>query len=329
MLNTILVPLDGSPASEQALPVALVIARLIGATVDLAHVHQVLPYLGLAPAYDDTLDIEEAHRMREPIVALAQRSTEEHGVPVTATLLFGPAASTLEQYVSAHGVRLIVMTTHGRGGLSRALMGNVADRLVRQSATPVLLVRPVDGAVPATAGWPPHRVLVPLDGSRLAEEVLAPLTQFIGPAGTELVLLRVMEPMPSLEPFPDIAGLVDGAATQERLDDADAESVDEAQNYLDGFAGRLPTDHSRVRTHVVVHSSPARAILEYATAIDAGLVALATHGRSGLARAFAGSVADKVMREATVSVLVVRPAPDPDEGPGGMDEVPRGGGPES
>ncbi len=329
MVNTILVPLDGSPASEQALPVAIVIARLIGGTVDLAHVHQVLPYLGHAPAYDNTLDIDEAHRMREPIVALAQRSTEEHGVPVTATLLLGPTSSALEEYVAARGVRLIALTSHGRGGLSRALMGNVADRLVRHSATPVLLVRPLDGADPATAGWPPHRVLVPLDGSRLAEEVLAPLTQFTGSGGTELVLLRVIQPTPSLDPFPDIAGLVDGAETQEIQDDADAESVEEAQNYLDGFAGPLPTNHWRVRTHVVVHTSPARAILEYATAIDADLVALATHGRSGLARAFVGSVADKVMREATVSVLVVRPASEHEEERGESDEVLRGDGPES
>jgi nucleotide-binding universal stress UspA family protein len=314
MRDAVLVPLDGLTDSEQVLSVALAIAQAIGATVDLTHVHQVLPYFGEAPAYDNALDIEEAHRMREPIIALAQQSAREHGVPVTATLLLGSVARTLEEYTSERAVRLIVMASHGRGGLSRALLGSVADRLIRRSATPVLLVRPVDGNGAPQVKWPPARVLVPLDGSGLSGEVLAPLTQLIGLAGKELFLLRIVEPVPSLEPFPDIAGIVDGDATRETRDADNAQAAEEGQRYLDKFAARLLDDGVRARTHVAIHASAADAILEYANESGVDLIALATHGRSGLTRAFVGSVADEVMRRATVSVLIVGPDRDPAEG---------------
>lgn len=312
MRDTVLVPLDGLTDSEQVLSVALAIAQAIGATVDLAHVHQVLPYFGQAPGYDNALDIEEAHRMREPIIALAKQCAREHGVPVTATLLLGSVARTLEEYISER-VRLIVMASHGRGGLSRALLGSVADRLIRRSATPVLLVRPVDGSGSPRVMWPPARVLVPLDGSGLSEEVLAPLIQLIGLAEKELFLLRIMEPVPSLEPFPDIADIADRDA-QETQDADNAQASEEGQRYLDEFAARLLDDGVRARTHVAIHASAANAILEYANESGADLIALATHGRSGLTRAFVGSVADEVMRRATVSVLIVGPGRDPEEG---------------
>ncbi|MEO5815780.1 MAG: universal stress protein, partial [Gemmatimonadaceae bacterium] len=195
---------------------------------------------------------------------------------------------------------------HGRGGLSRAWLGSVADRLIRARPSPVLLVRP-DSDRPQQAKWPPARVLVPLDSTPLSEEVFPPLAELVGPGGTEFVLLRVVEPFPPLEPFPDVAIMVDRAATQAALDAANAEHFKAAGDYLEGTAARLRQNGMRVRTHVAAHSSAARAVLEYANETGVDLIALATHGRAALARAFMGSVADKVMRGATVPVLIVPP----------------------
>ena len=310
MENVILVPLDGSPASESAVAVAIAIAHTVGGTVELAHVHGIPRFLSGTAPQDPALDLDEAEHMREPIAALAQRATEEHGVRVTARLLLGPAASMLARHAAERTVRLIVMTTHGRGGLSRAWLGSVADRLVRQGTAPVLLVRP--GGGPTAPDWPPARVLVPLDGSPLAEEVLAPLAGLIDASdGVDLVLLYVVEPLPPLDPFPDVAVLVDRAGTSGAQDTANAHSAEAAQAYLDGVAARLLRQSIRAQTHVALRESPARAILEYADESQADLIALATHGRGGLERVLLGSVADKVIRGTTASVLVVRPTPSP------------------
>jgi nucleotide-binding universal stress UspA family protein len=306
MTNSILVPLDDSPTSEAALPLAMAIAHATRASVELVHVHELAPLAGMAPAFDTALDIDEAQHMRERIEALAERLTLAHGVPVSTTLLIGPVVPTIEQHAVDRQTGLIVMTTHGRGGLSRAWLGSVADQLIRARTAPVLLVRP-DSDRPQKVKWPPARVLVPLDSTPLSEEVLAPLAELIRPDRTEFVLLRVVEPFPPLEPFPDVAVMFDRTGTQSAVDAATAEQVKAAEYGLEGIAERLRRSGMRVRVHVAVHSSAARAVLEYANETGVDLVALATHGRGAIARAFMGSVADEVMRGASMPVLIVPP----------------------
>jgi len=322
MPNVILVPLDGSPASEQAVPLALAVARTSGSAVELVHVHEIPRPPGGAPSYDTTLDAAEAEFMRAPIADLAQRAASEHGQTVTARLLVGPAASTLERYAAERAARLIVMSTHGRGGLSRAWLGSVADRLVRHSTAPVLLVHPTESDAPTEPTWPPARVLVPLDGSTLAEEVLPPLSALIGPsAATMLLLLCVAGPVPPLDSFPDVAVLADEPGTSGAPAVTVAQSAEQAREYLGGIADRLSQRGLRVDTHVAIHPSAARAILEYAVERRVDLIALATHGRGGIARMLMGSVADKVIRGARGWVFATRPAhvsaasPDPEDSP--------------
>lgn len=314
MEKVILVPLDGTSAAEQVLPVALGIAHAVDATVELAHVHAIPQYLSGAPPLETSLDREEAEHMRKPIAALAQRVAREHGIVVTARLLVGPVAATLERYTAERPVWLTVMATHGRGGLSRAWLGSVADRLVRGSPAPVLLVRRGDGSAMATPQSPLASALVPLDGSDLAESVLGTVSALLGQsAGGEIVLLHVIVPPPPLAPFSDTGLLVDqpDTSTSDAWTAASARSIEAAHVYLDGIAARLLEQGVRARTEIATHRSPARAILAYADQSGADLIALATHGRGGIARAFMGSVADKVIRGATMSVLVVRPAQSP------------------
>lgn len=306
MTNAILVPLDGSSTSEEAVPLALAVGSALGASVELVHVHELAPLFGTATAVDTALDVDDARRMREPIAALAERLTRAHDIPVSGTLLIGPVVPTIEQHAVDRGVRLVVMTTHGRGGLARAWLGSVADRVIRARIGPVLLVRP-DADQPQERKWPPARVLVPLDSTALSEDVLPPLTALLAGKGTELVLLTIVEPLPPLEPFPDVAVWVDRSGTQAGQDAANGASANAAADNLERIAQRLRQSGMQVRTQVVVHRSAARAVLEYADESGADLIALATHAREALARAFMGSVADKVMRGANVPVLVVPP----------------------
>jgi nucleotide-binding universal stress UspA family protein len=304
MTNSILVPLDGSPTSEAAVPLALAVGSALGASVELVHVHELAPLFGNAPAPDTALDVDDARGMREPIAALAERLTRAHDVPVSGTVLIGPVVAAIEQHAVESGVRLVVMTTHGRGGLARAWLGSVADRVIRARIAPVLLVRP-DADKPQQRTWPPARVLVPLDSTALSEGVLPPLMALLAASGTELVLFTVVEPLPPLEPFPDVAVWVDRSGTEAGQDAANDANTRRSTDNLERTAQRLRQSGTQVRTQVVVHSSVARAVLEYAEETGVDLIALATHARDPVARAFMGSVADKVMRGASVPVLVV------------------------
>lgn len=155
-----------------------------------------------------------------------------------------------------------------------------------------------------------RKILVPLDGSPLAEEILKPAGELGRQLGAELLLLRVIEPA-VLDRFPladDASGLW-GQALLKSLDEQDTAVRQEAEAYLEGLARRLRLEGSTVQSRVVCRESPSAAILEQVRAETADLIALATHGRRGIARLFLGSVAEQVLREAPVPVLLLRPVP--------------------
>src|SRR6266487_2246759 len=179
MYRSILAPLDGSPLSERALPLALDIARRTGAFLHLVHVHLPLAapmYTADFPLADTGLDERACESERAYLNALAGRLRAETDIPVGAAFLDGAITDSVADLIAAHArehrADLIVMTTHGRGGLARVWLGSVADELVRRLPMPVLLQRP-DQRAPVTAvAQPPRRILIPLDGSANAEAVL-------------------------------------------------------------------------------------------------------------------------------------------------------------
>ena len=301
MPSSLLVPLDGSAHSERALPVALALARRSAAQVELVHVHEPPMVPGPAPRYDTRFDTEVRASMRAELEATAERLRQGADVPVRTTFLDGPIVPTLEAHAASHRPELIVMTTHGRGGLSRVWLGSVADSLVRHSGVPVLLVRG-EGEPPTDVAAPVFRhVLVPLDGSPLAQAVLEQAGRFGVSGATTYTLLTVVPPhFVTARPYPGMS------APPVDLDDLGPRR-DAAQSYLDQVADELRRSGATVATRVVVHPQAAVGILETAVAERADLVALATRGRGAVPRLVLGSVADKVVRGAETSVLVLRP----------------------
>jgi nucleotide-binding universal stress UspA family protein len=213
------------------------------------------------------------------------------------------------------------MTTHGRGGFVRAWLGSVADALVRRGGVPVLLVRPEPAAArdaaeateaadftgvadPAgldLATAPPlDHVLVPLDGSALAEQILEPALALGRSGELRVTLLRVAPAPPSALPVEQTFVTPDEAAAMRR-------AREEAEAYLAGVAERLRAAGHAVEAVVVADHDPARAILRAARERGAQVVALSTNGRGGLARLRLGSVADKLVRGGTCPTLVLRP----------------------
>lgn len=301
MFRTVVVPLDGSPFAEQALPNALGIVRRAGATLDLVHVHVL--YALPDPAcgrYSFVPKLDNEHRRQEQLYleGTAKWLSAVSPVPWTAAVVSGLDTDGILQRVQDDKADLIVMTTHGRGPLGRFFLGGVADELIRKAAVPVLLVRPRD-PVPGIMPEPLlEHVLVPLDGSSLAERVLGSALEFLRLWEGRCTLLRVIEASP--------------AATLERpnrLRPLEQEQ-EAARAYLEKIAGRLREEGMGVQTRIVVAPHAAPAILEQAQTQRCDFIALATHGRGGLRRMLLGSVADKVIRGASTPVLVYRPAND-------------------
>jgi nucleotide-binding universal stress UspA family protein len=302
--RSILVPLDGSPLAEQAVPLASRIAERAGSKLRLVLVHQPpAPPLDVVTAGLFT-SLELATRKSERGYLRALQSTLRaagtrlsSAVTLTGTTGPGPA---LGQYIQEMGIDLVVMATHGRGGIRRAWLGSVADHLIRNVTVPVLLVRPGENeAVPERAPGA-GQILVPMDGSPLAEEALDPAAALARVFDAELTLVQMVRPVmlatSSAFPYPS-------SYDQELTEMCRAQ----AQDYLDDVAEQLRSRGLRANSAARVAWHAADAILDLARPERVALVVLATHGRSGVRRLVLGSVADKVVRGADVPVLVYRP----------------------
>lgn len=299
MYRTLLVPLDGSPFGEQALPLAAEIARRARAALHLVHVHTVaLPiYVEGLAVVDPELHSRAREHERSYLEQIARRLTEELDQPITIAVLNGPVAPALIRYAETHHIDLAIMTTHGRGGLARAWLGSTADSLIHHSALPLLLLRP--SAEPATPRLPTlERMLIPLDGSPLAEQILTPALALGTLLGARYTLAQVIEPFEFHGLTPGIdREAVERAVMQERLSAASA--------YLQRVAETLRAEGHTVAIETLEAHRPAVALIEALDNHD--LIALATHGSGGLTRLLLGSVADKIVRGAERPILLYRP----------------------
>jgi nucleotide-binding universal stress UspA family protein len=302
MYRSILVPLDGSSFSEHALPVAYTIARASGATVHLAQVHvpSVKQYLASAPSIDAGLDAENRKRERAYLEAIPARMGAEADLKLVPVVLDGPVAQALAAYVSTNEIDLVIMTTHGRGGFTRLWVGSVAYTLAHHITVPLLLIRPAETAPDLAERRTLHHFLVPLDGSPLAEQVLEPTLELGKLMQADCTLLHVVEPLQLIGYSP--------TATAINLEANVTDSLRrDAEQYLGTVAQRLQADSVPVHTKVVIDGQPAAGIVRAAGESGGDMIAMATHGRGGLAGMLIGSVTDKVVRSAEMPVLVYRP----------------------
>jgi nucleotide-binding universal stress UspA family protein len=304
MYRLLMVPLDGGSFGEYALPYALGIARRSGATVQLVHVCAPSP-----PAATDDQRAIGAETPQQPrhehaatyLRALATSLAERWDVGITTALLEGPVADTLYAHALASRADLVVMATHGHGPLPRIGFGSVADTLVHQLPIPTLLVRPHEQVLDLLESVHEHvfqHVLIPLDGSALAEAIVKHAVGLGTLMNAEYTLLQAIDPLIGEHTVPPYGVGISRAAFEEVRA--------EAQGYLERVAGQLRARSVQVQTQLVV-AEPAAAILEYAREHAVDLIAIATHGRGGLGRVLLGSVADAVLRGAGAPILLYRP----------------------
>jgi len=301
MAKAIMVPLDGSTFAEHAIPAALGVAEASEAQLHLVQVHE-LPFVPTSPElmvpYDAGQDERLRAREREYLLGIANRLADQRGLTVRTELVDGQPPVALATYAQDSGIDLVVMTTHGRSGLSRAWLGSVADGVVRRSGVPVLLLRPHAEEAELEEAVRPSHILIPLDGSALSRGVVDAAVELGTLSRARYTLLRVVLAVPLIRRSLDTD-----------IDPYHEENLQEARADLERAAASLRERGLDVEIAAVSGSIPAMAILEFAQERGVDLIAMATHGRGGWSRIALGSVADKVLRGANVPVLVVRPGP--------------------
>lgn len=280
MSLTILVPLDGSPLAERALPYAAHLAARGDGRVVLAHVR--------SPSVAAAVEPFDPASLLGPLHATGVAATAQ-----TFDAMPGEVAETLHAATSEAGATLVVMSTHGRGGLRRSLFGSVADQVIRRAVGPVLLIPP-----DCKADWEersPSLILVPLDGSHRAEEALGPAIELARTFNAELLLVRVLSPMLHTR-------YRDGKMT---FSCADFVEVEDAWNYLSVHADAVRATGCRASIWVLV-GAPATAIAEATRTEHVDVIVMTTHGRHGVGRLLLGSTADGILHRTGIPVLLVK-----------------------
>jgi nucleotide-binding universal stress UspA family protein len=213
----------------------------------------------------------------------------ERGVNAVPVLGRGVPAEEIVTFARKEEVDLIAMATAGKTGLERVFSGSIAEEVIRHAEVPVLVIRPG-----ATEGdW--SRILVALDGSERAEEILSDVARIARDENALVDLVRVAQPVVAASGMGEAPLVLPG---------------DDPLPYLRGVAGRLEAEGVRARA-VGLEGRAAAGILEHAKISRAGLLCLTTHGRSGVARFFLGSVAEEILRHAPCPVLLRRMAGAP------------------
>ena len=311
-LQRLLVPLDGSRLAESALPAAISLAQHLRSRLVLLHVmERSAPTTVHGERHLTAVAEAEAY-----LAAVASRCPP--GLPVDRHVHpneEGDVARSIIDHAADLGAGLIILSTHGRGGARRVLFGSVAQQVLRGGTRPVLLNRPPDAGTPGEAGagqagaWELARVLVPLDGSPSSEDALPMAVALAGAYGAEVHLLRIV---PTLQTIPgeraSTARLVP-TATQVSLEIEE----EEAGRALEAIASMIRAQGVQARP-AVGRGEPAQGVLDGALRLNADLVIMATHGRTGLDAVLSGSVASRIAAKFPRPLLLVRSARSDDGG---------------
>jgi nucleotide-binding universal stress UspA family protein len=300
MYTRLLIPLDGSKTAEAVLPYGRILARTLKIPVELLGVIDI-----------GVLATQVSHgsaRYFETIIADSIRSSEEylkriaetfpsHGVKCSVEK--GKAEEVIIEKAGSDAT-LTAMATHGRSGINRLLLGSVAEKVLRGSPHPLLLIRANEEAK-SEGEAPLKSVIVPLDGSELAENVFPSVLELAKALKLEVLLLRAYQ-----IPINTYAGMEDYYPVN--YEEISVALRDEAQSYLEKKIGELKRNGIEKVSFATPEGSGADEIVALGRRTADNLIAMCTHGRSGVKRWVLGSVTEKVVRLSGDPVLIVRGA---------------------
>lgn len=308
MFRNILVPLDGSARAEPAVGLAQSLAQSGDGRITLVQVVN-----NFDPLMTNPYEIDIAGDSGEKIVAswvakaseyltrVAEGVNSSGASGVGTKVLRGNAAEAICALAS-DGYDLVVMSTHGRTGLARTLLGSVAMAVVRDSQLPVMLINDHQQADHTKGDYRFRTILVPLDGTELSEQALPPAVKFAKANHAKLVLLKVLAVQDETEVY--IVHEVGGEEAEDydyMLGNTDLDDY----RYLEEVSARyIPAEIAY--TSIACAGQPAQDIVTTLDSHHCDLVVMATHARAGLHRIIAGSVAEQVVSKANVPVMLLR-----------------------
>lgn len=302
MYEKILVPLDGSQLAEVALPYAEELAGKLGSEITLLHVN-------VFPAYPDPhMSQLYLERVVETTKKGAQKWAKKpagRATVVKSVMLTGNPAEQIVEYADKEGIGLIVIATHGQSGIKRWAMGSVADRVVRAATKPVALIRAKGARADVRETGVLNKALVPLDGSKEGEAVIPYIEELASRLNVKVILLQVLA---TGYQTPNVQGYYDYVVFSERQMESSKTYI---RDYLNKVGAPLKqkgiTVDIEVRTTIDIKSvNAAEEIINFADKTQVDMVAMSTHGRSGVGRWVLGSVADRVLHEGNTPLLLVR-----------------------
>jgi nucleotide-binding universal stress UspA family protein len=298
--DTLLVPLDGSPAAEAVLPAAIVLAKRLGAEVALLHV--------LERNAPDRVHGEQHLTGEADAASYLQRIAEQftvEGIPVTLHVHLVPVGDiplSIASHAAESGASLILLSAHGAGSPRSWLTGAVAQGVIRHAAPPVLLLR---SNAKRSVPFAPQEVVVALDTERQGEVALPHAMRL---ARSLEIPLRLLVVVPTAETIPG-----DSSAAARLLPGGAAAALDleatASEDSLAELVRRIATTAGDVRLVTdVARGDPAQVIIAR-TQARPSILALATHGRVGFDAIWSGSIGSRVIARGSGPFLLVHPEP--------------------
>ena len=295
MYEKILIPLDGSELAEVALPYAEDLAAKLDSELILIHLSESKddPYMHMYKVYMDKMLEITKERIKQHA-----HLTKDNSIKVSFAMCIGNPAEEILNYAENKDVGLIIMATHGKSGIKRWTLGSVADKVMTATKKPIMLVRATGASEDIRSKGVLHNVLLPLDGSAESEKVVPYIEDLASKLKLEVILFQAISlvyPTYTADAFAYVS-----------YSEQQMESIkDSTISYLQKVGLQLQAKGISTKTDVRIGSA-ADEIINYADEIKADLVAMTTHGRSGIGRWLFGSNAIRVIRAGNTPLMLVR-----------------------
>lgn len=296
MYEKILLPLDGSGLAEVALPYAEKLAGRLGSEIILAHVSEVAGEAQSEKHQDYLRGIVKA--TEEAAIAYSGKRGNGLAIHAKSVILSGQPAEKIVEYADSEDVGLIAMATHGQSGIQRWALGSVADKVVRATTRPVLLIRAKGAGPDVNTRGILNKVLVPLDGSKEGEAIIPYIEDLASRLMIKVILVQILA-----KGYETLTQYVPLSERQIESDRA------RATTYLSNAGAGLKEKGIPVEERLGIgirFGNAAEQIIQAAYELHADLMAMTTHGRSGVGRWAFGSVAERVLHEGKTPLLLVR-----------------------
>jgi len=290
MFEKILLPLDGSPLAEEAIPYAEELATRMGSEITLIHV-----------CANKDKDLHNMHRLY--IEKMAENTQDRLKLKVKSQHFIGDLVGTIRDYVNENNIGLVIMTAHGRSKMRVRLLGNRVDGVIRIVSCPTMLVQTVDTRTTRCAGGCIHNIMLSLDGTTIGETALPMAEELAKGLGAKLTLFQMAKESQYTKSDNDIIG-----DTGLKDDELNASEMERVKAYLGGIKDKLQGKGIETASIITLGTDPARASTKAAKETGADLQVMASRGHLPVTAWAPNSTAHKLLNTSDIPLMVVKSA---------------------